>query len=445
MAADVTEQQQTAAALATRLKQQAVVTQLSQTALCGSGLDALFDQATRLMADSLNVEYAKLLQLTPHDQSLWLRSGVGWQPGFVGQARVSAKLDSQAGYTLVCGQPVIVQDLQTETRFRGSPLLTEHGVVSGMSTVVQGRGEHPFGVLGAHSMQRRTFTQDDVNFLQAIANLLAAAINRKQTEHELQQLNSNLEQRIHERTQALEDVNQELEAFSYSVAHDLRAPLRAIQGFAQVLIEDYQPALDEPGKEYIHRMAAAAERLDILVRDLLDYSRLGRTAIHRRPVSLTKVIGDIVGELESVMAAKQALVDVAPNLPVVYAQRSVLKQVLVNLIDNGLKFCAPGSSPQIQIWAEQVELSPEIESEVAQSWTRLWIEDCGIGIAPHHQERIFGAFERLHGVEAYSGTGIGLAIVKRGIERLGGRIGVESKINQGSRFWIELPIAGAQH
>ncbi len=262
--------------------------------------------------------------------------------------------------------------------------------------------------------------------------------DRQQAQQALQQLNLTLEQRVRDRTQALEEANQELEAFSYSVAHDLRAPLRAIQGFAQVLVEDYGHALDDLGKEYIHRMSMSAEHLDILIQDLLTYSSLGRAELHLQPVDVAAVVESILTDLEPALRAKQADIQIASDLPIVYAQRSVLKQVLSNLIDNALKFVAVDRQPQIQIWAER-KIHPGERLGVNLERTRIWVEDNGIGIANHHQQRIFRTFERLHGVEAYPGTGIGLAIVKRGVERLGGQVGVESTPDQGSRFWIELP------
>jgi PAS domain S-box-containing protein len=437
MAADITERKQAKAALATHLKQQAVVAQLSQTALSGSDLGALFNQTTRLIADALDVEYCKVLELLPNGQELLLRSGVGWQPGLVGRARVGTDRQSQAGYTLLSQHPVIVENLPTEPRFSGPPLLTEHGVVSGMSTIIQGRGDRPFGILGVHSIQNQHFTHDDVNFLQSMANLLAAAIERKQTEQALYQLNLTLEQRVQDRTHALEDANQELEAFSYSVAHDLRAPLRAIQGFAQVLQEDYDSALDDLGKEYLHRMATSAEHLDILVQDLLTYSRLGRAEIHLQRINVAAIVQGILADLKPGLQARQATIEVVSDLPSVYAQRSILKQILSNLIDNASKFVAPDVQPQIRIWAEIKE--PVLSDvEAHPRWVRICVEDNGIGIDPKHQARIFNAFERLHGIEAYPGTGIGLAIVKRGVKRLGGRVGIESALNQGCRSWIEL-------
>ncbi|WP_017301355.1 PAS domain-containing sensor histidine kinase [Nodosilinea nodulosa] len=431
MAADVTQQKQAEANLDHRLGQQAVITQLSQIALSGLDLQDLFDQSTRLLADSLTVDYGKVLELLPDGQTLLLRAGVGWPQGLVGNATIPADRSSQAGYTLASQHPILVEDLATETRFQGPALLLDQGVVSGMSTIIQGSDDRPFGVLGVHCTRRRAFTQEDVNFLQAVANLLATAISRKQVEQALQELNLTLEDRVRDRTQALEEVNRELQAFSYSVAHDLRAPLRAIQGFAQVLQEDYGTRLDDLGREYIRRMSDSAEHLDALIQDLLTYSQLGRTEISLHPVSLRAVLTDLVQELQPLATAQAAQITLAPDLPLVYAQRSILSQVLNNLICNGLKFVAPGVQPQIQIWAEAREADDG-------RWVKLWIADNGIGIAERHRQRIFRPFERLHGLDAYPGTGIGLSIVERGIERMGGRVGVEPGEPQGSRFWVEL-------
>lgn len=283
-------------------------------------------------------------------------------------------------------------------------------------------------------------TERTTELLAANAALRKEIQERLQAEQAMYQLNLTLEQRVQERTEALEEANQELEAFSYSVAHDLRAPLRAIQGFAQVLEEDYGGILDDLGQEYINRMATSAAHLDVLIADLLSYSQLGRSEIYLQQVSVAVVLESILTTLEPILRDKQAEVMIESELPIVRAQRSVLKQILINLIDNALKFVPSGGQPRIRIWAEPQTLLDR-NGETQPQRVRIWVADNGIGIASKHQERIFNTFERLHGVEAYPGTGIGLAIVKRGVERLGGHVGVVSAPNQGSQFWIELSLA----
>jgi light-regulated signal transduction histidine kinase (bacteriophytochrome) len=248
----------------------------------------------------------------------------------------------------------------------------------------------------------------------------------------LREVNVELEQRVTQRTAELEDTNRELEAFAHSVSHDLRAPLRAMEGFALALEEDYGSHLDEQGREFISHIADSASRMDLLVRDLLEYSRLGRADLPIKPTNLGDAVRTALGELASEVAASNAAVTVAEPLPTVLGHRTTVIQMAANLIGNAIKFVRPGVRPEIRIWTESV----------GSDRIRLNVEDNGIGIEARHQARIFRMFERLHGVESYPGTGVGLAIVARACERLGGSCGVDSVAGQGSRFWVELPAHG---
>jgi signal transduction histidine kinase len=261
---------------------------------------------------------------------------------------------------------------------------------------------------------------------ETLTSVLRSAARDRRRQYELRDLLSQW-QTASNRFAAL---TEQLESFAHTVSHDLRAPLRAIRGFAQALSEDYSGSLDATGREYLHRMGQGAERLDHLIQDLLKYSRLARGAITLAPVKLSAALDRVRLQLEPEIEASRASIQTTTSLPSVMAHEPTLLQVLSALLSNALKFVAPGVKPQIRVW-----------SSASGANTRLWISDNGIGIAPHHQDRIFGVFERLHSAEVYPGTGMGLAVVSKGMTRMGGSFGLESAPGEGSRFWIELPRA----
>jgi len=248
--------------------------------------------------------------------------------------------------------------------------------------------------------------------------------DRKQLLETIQEHAKELELRIAER----EQTNAELESFGYSVSHDLRAPLRAIKGFVEIVLTDFAGQLPLPAVEYLKQVERAAERMNRLVQDLLDYSRLSRLEIQLKPVKLAGLIEDACSQIEEELRSR-VRVSVDASLEV-SAHAQTLTQVFLNLISNGLKFYPPGETPHVEVSAHREGRSVHAS-----------VGDQGIGIAPQHQERIFQVFERLHTTDAYPGTGIGLAIVKRGIQRMGGTVRVESAPGKGSTFHLSLPTA----
>lgn len=281
------------------------------------------------------------------------------------------------------------------------------------------------------------FTPVDAEVLRSKVSVFVELVKKsealKEQSRQLQQTNEELRHEVATRKkaeEALKESNDELEAFSYSVSHDLRAPVRAMQGFARVLMEDYGENLDDAARDYLDRIVTGASRMDNLIQDLLVYSRLGHTELSLGPISLKQLINEILRQISPEIESRNAEVSISDDLPEVVANKMALGQALENLITNGMKFMPNGQSPKIRI-----------EAQTIGKMVRLWIIDNGIGIPEEHHSRIFRVFERLHTAESYPGTGIGLAIVRKGVERMHGRVGLESSPGQGSRFYIELPAA----
>jgi signal transduction histidine kinase len=235
---------------------------------------------------------------------------------------------------------------------------------------------------------------------------------------------------VAKRTQHLEEALKSMETFTYSMAHDLRAPLRAIHGMLRILFDEYGGHFDATARDYANRIREAATRMDDLIRDLLIYGQISHSKTPMQKVNLERTLEKVRAECEPQASAKHGVIEIAKSESDVIANPLLLEQVLTNIVCNGLKFVPPEKSPHVRIWAES-----------QKDKVRIVVEDNGIGIEHQYQQRIFGLFERLHHQGNYPGTGVGLAIVQKGAERMGGRVGVESEQGKGSRFWLELPAA----
>ena len=235
------------------------------------------------------------------------------------------------------------------------------------------------------------------------------------------------ENALRKTSEELLDKNGALEAFSYTISHDMRSPLRAIQGFARILLDDYGDKLDPEAKSYLDRIQSSVNRLDRLIHDVLAYTRLSGDQHQVAAFDLDKMMREMV---ETYPNLRDANIEIVPSSAQVKGHEVVLGQCLSNLLGNALKFVPLGRVPCIKVWTEPTN-----------GRLRLWVQDNGIGILPKDQERIFEVFSRVHANEAYEGTGLGLSMVKKAVEKMGGRVGVESELGQGSRFWIELERA----
>jgi signal transduction histidine kinase len=246
----------------------------------------------------------------------------------------------------------------------------------------------------------------------------------RRLKQELQRNNQRLDGLVKERTAELQDLVNELEHFSYTITHDLRAPLRAMHGFAGLLAEECMDTLNEQCREYLKRITTAAGRMDRLIMDALSYSKVVRHQMPMEPVDIGRLLHGMI-ESYPIFQPPKANVEIVGALPLVMGNEAGLTQCFSNLLGNAVKFMPPGRIPSVRIG-----------SELRGDRLRIWCEDNGIGIPAEMQTRVFVMFQRLS--KDYEGTGIGLALVKKVVERMGGAVGVESEPGKGSRFWIEL-------
>jgi PAS domain S-box-containing protein len=542
---DITDRRQAEQALIARARQREAAGRLAQLALTAE-LPDLFEQATEIVANTLDTELCKVLERLPDRSGLRLVAGVGWRNGLVGHVVVPPDAGAQAGYPLLSDAPVVMEELARETRFKGPALLTDHAVVSGLSVVIRGaRGL--WGVLGAYTRKRRNFSADDVGFFETIAGILGGAIERssvetalreseerlrrsveeapipmiihdeddrilqlsrgwtkfsgysqsdlptlsdwtekaygsrsgsekayidnlfeigetvhngewtvtakdgskriwdfqttplgrfsggrrallslavditerKQAEEQIRELNADLERRVRERTAELEAANRELESFSYSVSHDLRAPLRGVHGFVRMLEEDYAQQLDDEGRRMLGIVGAEARRMGQLIDDLLAFSRL----------DLSQLARDSFENLSGAYREHPAELILAP-LPPAWGDPALLRQVFDNLLGNALKFSRHNPAPRI-----------EVGCEPGNGEATYFVKDNGVGFDERYADKLFGVFQRLHSEEEFEGTGVGLAFVQRVIQRHGGRADATAKPGEGARFQFTLPAA----
>lgn len=540
---------------AARAEQFSAVANLSLEALSGATPLKVMEAAVDQVVDLLDVDFAKVLEQRVDDEALLMRAGSGWNPEYVaGETVVCAGPNSQAGYTLKQNDPVVVEDLRTELRFNGPAILHDHGVISGVSVVIPG-SERPYGVFAVHCASSRAFEDHEIQFIQAVANVLATAVERSRADQktkaseerfravvqnamdmvsivtadgtiiydsppvrrtlgyepedrlghnafeyihpedaklvmnrlaevstaplaqttaqvrvrhrdgswrivdatgtnmlhnealkgiivnwhdvtervriqrEVENLNTELEKRVKQRTAQLEATNKELEAFAYSVSHDLRAPLRAMDGYARILLAEADEELSEMAGRYLKRIRHNAQQMDRLIQDLLSFSRLNRQELRKQNVQPEYLIAEVLEDLEPEREARA--IDIAiSDLPPVQADPALLRAVFSNLLSNALKYTRTRERVHIEVGA--------MKQDNHNGSPVFYVRDNGIGFDMKYVDKLFGVFQRLHKAEEYEGTGVGLATVQRIVRRHGGRVWAEGEEDKGATIYFTL-------
>lgn len=439
---DITERREVEERLARVTRLYWALSEINEAVLRTTDPDTLFKETCRIVAAEGGFVSAAVFMLDPDRTRLVPVATAGAARGAFGGAPIvlghaAASTPAPLAEALRAAQPRVVGDVlavsaeravQDEARALGVRAsgafpIRRGGVVAGLLAVHA--GEVDYFDIGLTELIRQI--ADDVSFALDVYDRAGA---RDRAEAEVRELNAELERRVAERTARLTAANQELESFSYSVSHDLRAPVRAINGFAQILAEHGREQLDDEGMRLLANIIRSSSHMGRLIDDLLGFAQLGRSAVELRPVSLPEAVERALAELRPAVAARGARVSVPPTGPAVRGDPTLVHQVVLNLLANAIEYRREGSAPEVRVdWRRD---GADVELVVA---------DDGIGIAPEHHAKIFDVFVRLHSQAAHPGTGVGLALVAKAVHLMGGSIRVDSQEGEGAAFHVRLPAA----
>lgn len=407
-------------------QQQRVLSAFGQLALQERDLARVMDECVRLLSLTLPVEMAKVLELLPGERSLLLRAGIGWKDGLVGHAVVSAEQDSQAGYTLMVDKPVIVSDLARETRFSGPPLLLDHHVVSGMSCIIRDQEGKPHGVLGVHTSAKRKFGEEDVEFLQTMANMLANAIHRKEIESELESMKNSLERRVEERTEVLLQHQRRIRSLSSELLLTEQRERRRIS----TELHDYLAQLLVVGKMKISQLPSSglSEAHALLIKEVEDCLDEGLTYTRDLMAQISPPVLYEFGLIAAVswladkmlrhdlqVTVTTAMTDESLRLP--ESTAVILYQVVRELLLNVVKH------------ARTREAEIVIARDDALEVLAIEVKDSGLGFDP---SSVFPSLTQT--------TQFGLLNTQERIESLGGQFTIHAEPGQGTRVRVAVPF-----
>ena len=445
---DITERKRAEIRLARDLEAMTRLQDVGSLFVRGGDLEPVLGQIVEAAIAISRADFGNMQLLLPNS-SLRIAAQRGFPQWYVDYWNEVTAGNGSCGTALAAGQRVIVPDVEQSPIFVGTPGLEKQrraGIRAVQSTPVVSRGGKVLGMFSTHFREPHTPDEHALKLLDLLALQAADIIERAQiaqalrvAKEDLARANQDLESKVRERTAKLEETIAELEGFSYSLVHDMRAPLRAMVGYASILQKDASPRLKPEEDDLLRRIGLAALRMDQLVIDSLNYGRLLRQELPLKPVDIGLLLHGLV-ETYPNLHSPQAEITIEIDHLLVSGNEAALIQIFSNLLGNAVKFVAPGTKPRVRVWAESDRCPPGLPKGPHEC-AYVWIEDNGVGIPKYAHEKIFTMFHRLHRADEYPGTGVGLALVKKSLERTGGKIALESEPGKGSRFCVQLPLA----
>ena len=423
---DVTARRQTDEALRESEEHFRFLNELGEATRALASADEIMTVMTRMLGEHLGASrcaYAVVEPTTgkftiPHDYTDGCASIVGFYE--------LSPFGSLATSTLNRGETLVIRNVESE-------ILPGEGAETFRAIGIEAFIVCPLikldgfsAMMAVHQTSPRDWLPGEIMIVQEVVERCWSTIERQSAEDEVHRLNIDLERRVVERTSQLEAANKELEAFSYTVSHDLRTPLRAMDGFSQVVLEDFAPLLPAEGQRYLQTIRGSAQRMGKLIDDLLIFARLSRQGLDKQTINTGQLVRSILDELGSPWPERKVEVSIQP-LPASVGDPALLKQAWINLLSNALKYTGH---------REQAEI--EIGAVAENDWITYFVRDNGIGFDMKYVHKLFGVFQRLHHIDDYEGTGVGLAIVQRIIHRHGGRIWVDAEEGRGATFYFTL-------
>jgi PAS domain S-box-containing protein len=384
-----------------------------QHALATSDVAELQQQAVDLIGSAIGAPLVRIADLDPAGRTLLFRAGFGWPDRYIENHSLELAASPQAAESIRSGRSIFLERIDEANPLTPSKEARALGTVASATIPIRGK-DAVVGLLHVGVREPRRFSQDDVAFLVGIGTILGMAIDRHRREQRISRLNVELQHQY-----------DELETFSYSVAHDLRAPLRAVAGFASALEEDYGPILDDEAKRFISLIVGGATQMGGLIDALLSLARVSRQEISRTAINLSSIAASIVSDLQLADPERNVIATVVPGL-MASGDPALLRNVLANLLSNAWKFTRGRDPARIRFDAQTVD-----------GETAYCVSDNGVGFFTEHPEELFAPFKRLHG-KSFEGTGIGLATVARIVHRHGGRVWAHSEPGMGTTMYFTL-------